>query len=235
MSFRNTHTPRRSEITGKARYQLPMKKVHGQDSFYFTPELEAHFRRLYPVTMNRDMMRLFGIGFSTLARLKRQMGLEKNMKTIRHKHAKMIKKICEENGYYDSIKGKALCDAALEATRQLRATGWTPWVTIKKDKKRYNRVCRKIRETRKAIMARDRLRINMGLEPIYNFVMPYDPYGQKRIYFRNMCKMAGYIPGDAKKQDERWTIFYDENTKRGEIREKHGIALGFTFKPQNAF
>ena len=234
MSFKNTHTLLRSEITGKARYQLPKHKVHGQVCFYFTPELEAHFRRLYPVTMNRDMMRMFGISFSVMQRFKRKMGLEKKMQTIRHKQAELTKKICEANGYYDSIRGKALSEAAMEAVQQLRATGWNPWVTLKKDKKRYNRVCRKLRETRHAIVARDRLRINMGLEPIYNLNLPYDPYGRKRIYFRNMCKTAGYIPGDARKQDERWTIFYDENTKRGEIREKHGIALGFTFKPQNA-
>ena len=88
MAFPNTHTPTRAEITGKARYQCPMHKVHGADAYYLTPEMEKHFRRLYPVTMNRDMMRLFGISFSTVQRFKRSLGLEKKMKTIRRKHAK---------------------------------------------------------------------------------------------------------------------------------------------------
>ena len=234
MSFKNTHTLLRSEIIGKARYQLPMKKVHGQDRFYFTPELEAHFRRLYPVTMNRDMMRMFGISFSVMQRFKRSMGLEKKMQTIRHKQAELTKKICEANGYYDSIRGKALSEAALEAMRQLRSSGWHPMQVVRKNKRRYQRMMEKRSEKRKELMRKERLRVDWGLEQHTKLYLPYDPYGRKRICFKNCARKVGYIPGNARIPEERWTIFYDENTKRGEIREKHGIALGFTFKPQNA-
>ena len=111
MSYPNTHTPRMAEIEGKARYQLPSRLVRGVKTYYLTPELEQHFRRLFPVTMNRDMMRLFGISFSTMERFKRNLGLTKNMRTIRHKHAQQVKRICEENGYYDSLRGKAPSEA----------------------------------------------------------------------------------------------------------------------------
>ena len=231
MSFRNTKTPTKAEIKGKPRYQVPTRLVHGLTAFYLTPELEAHFVRLYPTTMNRDMMRLFGISFSTLQRFKRELGLQKKMKTIRHKQAQLAKRICEENGYYESMRGKAPCEAAMEATRQLRASGWHPMQVVRKNKRRYQRLMQKRSEKRKEAMRRDRMRINWGIEPEHNFVLPYDPYGRKRMTYRNTCKQVGYIPGNARIQAERWTIYYDENTKRGAIRERHGIELGFKFEP----
>ena len=93
MSFRNTKTPTLAEIEGKARYQVPTRLVRGVKTFYLTPEVEKHFRRLYPVTMNRDMMRIFGISFSTMQRFKRELGLQKKMRTIRHKQAQLAKRI----------------------------------------------------------------------------------------------------------------------------------------------
>ena len=232
MSFPNTHTPTKAEIVGKPRYQVPTRLVHGLTAFYLTPELEAHFVRLYPITLNRDMMRIFGISFSTMQRFKRQLGLTKNKKVIIRKQAVVCKKICEANGYYDSIRGKAPSEAAMEATRRLRATGWHPMQVVRKNKRRYQRLMQKRSEKRKESMRKDRLRINWGIEPEHNFNLPYDPYGLKRTSFRNCCRQVGYIPGNARIQAERWTIYYDENTKRGAIRERHGIELGFKFEAQ---
>ena len=230
MSFRNTKTPTKAEIKGKPRYQVPTRLVHGLTAFYLTPELEAHFVRLYPITLNRDMMRIFGISFSTMQRFKRQLGLTKNKKVIIRKQAEVCKKICEANGYYDSIRGKAPSEAAMEATRRLRATGWHPMQVVRKNKRRYQRLMQKRSEKRKEAMRKDRLRINWGIEPEHNFNLPYDPYGLKRTSFRNCCRQVGYIPGNARIQAERWTIYYDENTKRGAIRERHGERLGFRFE-----
>lgn len=230
MSFRNTKTPTRAEIVGKARYQAPTRLVHGQKAYYLTPELEKHFRRLFPVTLNRDMMRIFGISFVTMQRFKRQLGLTKNKKVIIRKQAEVCKKVCEENGYYDSLRGKAPSEAAMEATRRLRATGWHPMQVVRKNKRRYQRLMQQRSEKRKAAMRRDRLLIDWGLEPHHNFVLPYDPFGKKRTTFRNTCKQVGYIPGNPRIKAERWTIFYDDNTKRGALREKHGIELGFKFE-----
>ena len=230
MSFRNTKTPTKGEIVGKPKYPVPTRLVRGIEAYYLTPELEAHFVRLYPVTMNRDMMRLFGISFSTLQRFKRQLGLEKKMKTIRHKQAQLAKRICEENGYYDSLRGHAPSEAAMEATRKLRATGWHPMQVVRKNKRRYQRLMAQRSEKRKEAMRKDRLRINWGIEPEHNFNLPYDPYGLKRTSFRNCCRQVGYIPGNARKQSERWVIYYTDETKRGKIREQHGTALGFRFE-----
>jgi hypothetical protein len=231
MSFRNTKTPTRAEIVGKARYQVPTRLVHGLTAFYLTPELEAHFVRLYPTSMNRDMMRLFGISFSTMQRFKRELGLQKKMKTIRHKQAQWAKRICEENGYYDSMRGKAPCEAAMEATRQLRASGWHPMQVVRKNKRRYQRLMQKRSEKRKELMRKERIRVDWGMSQNTNLHIPYDPYGKRRTSFKSTCKRVGYIPGNAHKPSERWIIYYTNETQRGELREKHGVALGFKFEP----
>lgn len=89
-------------------------------------------------------MQWFGISFSTLQRFKRELGLEKDMRAIRKQQAKDAKKICEKNGYYDSIRGKAPSEACLEATRRLRASGFHPVKQLKDDNPRkYKRVLRK--------------------------------------------------------------------------------------------
>ena len=232
MSFRNTHTPTKAEIVGKPRYQVPTRLVRGVKTYYLTPELEAHFVRLYPITLNRDMMRLFGLSFVTMQRFKRQLGLTKNKKVIIRKQAEVCKKVCEENGYYESMRGKAPSEACQEATRQLRASGFHPMKALKKkNPRKYRRILEKRSEARKAAMRRDRLLIDWGLTPHHNFELPYDPYGKKRMTFRNCCKQVGYIPGNARIQAERWTIYYDQNTRRGVTREQHGVALGFKFLP----
>ena len=232
MSFPNTHTPTMAEIEGKARYQVPTRLVRGGKTFYLTPELEAHFRRLYPVTMNRDMMRIFGISFSTMQRFRRELGLQKKMKTIRHKQAQLAKRICEENGYYESMRGKQLSEACMEAARLKRESGFNPWLTLKKQNRRkYNRLMVKRSEQRKELMHKERLRVDWGLGQQTNLHIPYDPYGKRRTSFKSTCRRAGYIPGNARIQSERWIIYYTDTTQRGELREQHGTALGFKFEP----
>ena len=232
MSFRNTKTPTKGEIKGKHKYPCPMHKVHGLDSYYLTPELQAHFVRLYPVTMNRDMMRLFGISFSTMQRFKRELGLEKKMKTIRHKQAQWAKRICEENGYYESMRGKAPSEACQEATRQLRASGFHPMKALKKkNPRKYRRILEQRSERRKELMHKERIRVDWGLGQQTNLHIPYDPYGKRRTSFKSTCRRAGYIPGKAHDPAERWIIYYTPDTIRGTIREQHGTALGFKFEP----
>lgn len=232
MAFANTHTPLRAEIKGPAKYQCPIRKVHGADAYYLTPELEVHFRRLYPGTMNRDMMQIFGISFSTLQRFKRSLGLEKKMRIIRRKQAKITKKICEESGWYDSLRGKAPSEACMEAYRKKRESGWHPLKGLRhKNNRRYHRIMRKRSEQRKELIRKERLRVNWGLERETNLLLPYDPYGRKRSVFRNTSKKVGYIPGNAKDPNERWVIYYTQDTKRGDKKEANGKALGFRFEP----
>ena len=232
MSFRNTKTPRMSEIEGKARYQVPSRLVRGLKTYYLTPELERHFRRLFPVTMNRDMMRLFGISHTTIERFKCDLGLSKNMRTIRHKHAQQVKRTCEENGYYDSLRGKQPSEACIDAAKRKRASGFHPMKALKqKNPRKYRRVVQQLSEARRELIRKERIRVNWGLGQDTNIHIPYDPYGKKQKNFRHTCQAVGYIPGNAHDPAERWKIFYTQDTKRGTIREQHGTALGFKFEP----
>lgn len=232
MSFRNTKTPTKAEIVGKPRYQVPTRLVRGVKTYYLTPELEAHFRRLFPITLNRDMMRLFGLSFVTMQRFKRQLGLTKNKKVIIRKQAEVCKKVCEQNGYYDSLRGHAPSEACLEAARQMRANGFHPMKALKrKNRRKYNKCIERRSEARKELMRKERLRVDWGLGQHTNLHIPYDPYGRKRCTFKNTCKQVGYIPGKAHDPNERWIIYYNNDTKRGVTREQHGVALGFKFLP----
>lgn len=203
----------------------------GLMTYYLTPELEQHFRRLFPVTMNRDMMRIFGISFSTLQRFKRDLCLQKKMKTIRHKQAQLAKRICEENGWYDSLRGKQPSEACQEACKAKRASGFHPMKALKqKNPRKYRCILEKRSEARKELMRKERMRVDWGLTKQTNLHIPYDPYGRKCMTFRNTCKRVGYIPGKAHDPAERWTIYYDQNTRRGVTRERNGVALGFKFE-----
>lgn len=230
MSFRNTHTPRRAEIVGKARYQCPMHKVGCANAYYLTPELEAHFRRLFPTTLNRDMMRLFGISFETMQRFKRKLGLTKNMTTIRRKQAAIVKKICEENGYYDSLRGKAPSEACIEAIRKKRAAGFHPWRELKHtNPRKYRKMLEKMSEHRKALWQKEKFRVYNGFEQHTKLRIPYAPYNRMQLSFRNTAKAMGYVPGNKSIPSERFVIFYTENTKRSALKEQNGEMIGFRF------
>ncbi len=232
MSFPNTHTPRMSEISGEAKYQCPMHKVNGADAYYMTPEIEKHFRKLYPITMNRDMMRLFGISFSTVQRFKRQLGLEKKMRTIRRKQAAIAKEINERNGLYERLRGKPLSEACMKASAEKRASGWHPLKGLShRNNRKYHRIMKKRSENRKELMRKEKMRVEWGMEQHTKLNIPYDPYGRKRSVFKNTCRRVGYIPGNPHKPEERWIIFYTPETKRGAIRESNGEKLGFKFEP----
>ena len=117
MSFRNTKSPLKP--TTPAKWQVPMRPYPGMGvmEYYLEGELKERFCKLFPKNSNRRMMTWFGIGFSTLQRFKCEFGLEKDMQAVRKQQAKDIKKICERNGYYASIRGKAPSEACMEAAR----------------------------------------------------------------------------------------------------------------------
>ena len=131
MSFRNTKTP--SKPTTPAKWQIPTRPKYkaGKDEYYLEGELKERFCKLFPKNSNRRMMTWFGISFSTLQRFKRELGLEKDMKAIRKQKAKDTKKICERNGYYDSLRGKAPSEACIEARHRLTAAGFCPIKQLK--------------------------------------------------------------------------------------------------------
>ena len=180
MSFRNTKTP--NKPTTPAKWQIPTRHKYkaGKDEYYLEGELKERFCKLFPKNSNRRMMTWFGIGFSTLQRFKRELGLEKDMKAIRKQQAKDTKKICERNGYYASLRGKSPSEACIEARHRLRASGFNPMKQLKANNPRkYKRMLRKKGEKRKELYRKERLRAFYGLERKTRLRIPLIPLSYK--------------------------------------------------------
>ena len=228
MSFNNTKTP--NKPIGKAKWQVPMRPHHkgGKDEYYLEGELKERFCQLFPKNSNRRLMKWFGISFSTLQRFKRELGLQKDMRAIRKQLAKDIKKTCEKNGYYDSLRGHAPSEACQEATRKMWAEGFHPMKQLKAKKpRRYRMVLRKRSEKRKELWHKERLRLKYGLErktrlhiPLNN--IPHRAAAHKYLMIRR-CNYFADPLGDP------YVVCYDSQTQRSARREataaKHGLKV----------
>ena len=228
MSFRNTKTPLKP--TTAAKRQVPMRPNpnSGVKEYYLEGELKERFCKLFPKNSNRRMMAWFGISFSTLQRFKHEFGLEKDMQAIRKQQAKDIKKICEKNGYYSSLRGKAPSEACLEATRHLRASGFHPIKQIKAtNPRKYKRLMRKKSEQRKELYRKEQLRAFYGLERQTNLRIPSSPLSHSASSHKHaMIKSCNYF---ADPLGDPHIICYDSETQRSARREataaKHGLKV----------
>ena len=228
MSFRNTKSPLKP--TTAAKWQVPMRPnaKSGAREYYLEGELKERFCKLFPMNSNRRMMAWFGISFSTLQRFKREFGLEKDMQAVRKQQAKDIKKICEKNGYYASIRGKKPSEACLEATRKLRASGFQPLKQLKANNPRkYKRMLRKMSEQRKELWRKERLRQKYDLDRQTSFHIPLNPISHRASSNKHaMIKCCNYFPDP---DGDPHIICYDSETHRSARREataaKHGLKV----------
>ena len=228
MSFNNTKTP--NKPIGKAKWQVPMRPHHkgGKDEYYLEGELKERFCQLFPKNSNRRLMKWFGISFSTLQRFRRELGLQKDMRAIRKQLAKDIKKTCEKNGYYDSLRGHAPSEACQEASRKLRASGFQPWKQLKANNPRkYKRMLRKMSEQRKELWRKERLRAFYGLERQTKLCIPDAPMSSRAASQKHaMIKFCNYF---ADPLGDPHIICYDSETQRSARREataaKHGLKV----------
>lgn len=229
MSFKNTHTPLKP--TTKARYQVPMVAGKcGTKTYNLTGDLRNLFVRYFPKHTNREMMTLFGISFSTLQRFKHELGLEHDKRAIIRKQAQMTKKICEANGYYDSLRGRAPSEACIAATKAKRETGWHPLDEVRKDKRRWARLQQRKSEQRKQIMEKERKRVDWGLPQQTKIHLPFVVYDRRRAHIRYTMKKRGYILGNKFDEIDRLNIYYTDSTTRSTIVERHAEKLHFTIK-----
>ena len=228
MSFRNTKTPLKPNK--EAKWQVPMRAnaKSGMNEYYLEGELKERFCKLFPKNSNRRMMTWFGISFSTLQRFRRELGLEKDMKAIRKQQAKDAKKICERNGYYDSLRGKAPSEACMEAARRLRAAGFHPIKQLKANNPRkYEKLMRKKSEQRKELWRKERLRSFYGLDRQTNLRIPSSPLSHRASSHKHaMIKCCNYFPDP---DGDPHIICYDSETQRSARREataaKHGLKV----------
>lgn len=225
MSYPNTKTP--SKPATPAKWQVPMRPhpQKGVMEYYLEGEIKERFCKLFPKNSNRRMMQWFGISFSTLQRFKRELGLEKDMTAIRKQHAKDVKKICEKNGYYDSLRGKTPSEACLEAVRKLRASGFHPMKQLKANNPRkYKSMVRKMSERRKELFRKERLRITYGLERKTNLHIPESNISRKATCQKYaMIKECNYF---ADPEGNPRIVCYDSQTRRSARREATAVRRG---------
>ena len=228
MSFNNTKTPLKP--TKEAKWQVPMRPHHkgGKDQYYLEGELKERFCKLFPKNSNRRLMKWFGISFSTLQRFRRELGLQKDMRAIRKQLAKDIKKTCEKNGYYDSLRGHAPSEACQEAARKMWDEGFHPIKQLKANNPRkYKRLMRKKSEQRKELYRKEQLRAFYGLERKTNLRIPAAPLSHSASSHKHaMIKACNYF---ADPLGDPHIICYDSETQRSAQREataaKHGLKV----------
>ena len=228
MSFNNTKTPLKP--TTAAKWQVPMRPHHkgGKDEYYLEGELKERFCKLFPKNSNRRLMKWFGISFSTLQRFRRELGLQKDMRAIRKQLSKDIKKTCEKNGYYDSLRGHAPSDACQEAARKMRADGFHPIKQLKANNPRkYKQLMRKKSEQRKELYRKEWLRALYGLERQTNLRIPSSPLSHSASSHKHaMIRFCNYF---ADPLGDPHIICYDSETQRSAQREstaaKHGLKV----------
>lgn len=228
MSFGNTKTPRKP--TGEAKYQIPMRvtpESNGVKTYVLEGDLKKKFIKLFPKNSNRRMMEWFGISFSTLQRFKNELGLKKDMKAICRQLTMDVKRTCEENGWYDSLRGKPTSEACKEGARRLRASGFCPMKALKKkNPRRYKAFCRRKAEAHKELWRKERLREEYGLERKTKLNIPQRPMKGAAASFKNMMThRLNYFPVPG----HTWWLAYDSETNRSERSEatarKHGFEI----------
>lgn len=228
MSFGNTKTP--CKPTGEAKYQIPMRATpesNGVKTYVLEGELKKKFIKLFPKNSNRRMMEWFGISFSTVQRFKNELGLKKDMKAIRRQQIMDVKKTCEENGYYDSLRGKPVSEACQEGRRRLFESGFCPLKALKKkNPRRYKAFLLRSSEAHKKVWRKERLREEYGLERKTKLNLSQRPMKSAAASFKNMMThRLNYfsVPGHP------WWIAYDSETNRSERSEatarKHGFEI----------
>lgn len=228
MSFNNTKTPLKP--TTAAKWQVPMRPnpKSGMKEYYLEGELKERFCKLFPKNSSRRMMTWFGISFSTLQRFKRKLGLEKDMQAIRRQQINDTKKVCERNGYYDSLRGKKPSEACFDGARKLFASGFHPMKQLKANNPRkYKQLMRKRSEQRKELWRKERLRVFYGLERKTNLCIPSSPLSHSASAHKHaMIKCCNYF---ADPLGDPHIICYDSETHRSAQREataaKHGLKV----------
>lgn len=211
-------------------------------AWVLTTEQREWLCKWFPEEENSRLMKMSGMSHSTLHRFAREFGLTKSakgIKRIKKRQAAHIKRVCEKNGYYDSLRGRQPSEACRKATAQM-------WQEIRDGKrehparimKRTNpRKYRKWMERksieRKETIRKETRRVLYGMERKTRLkCIVMCPYTRRQTSHRYNALKRGYIiMEDCTEQGgERYNIYYDNETERAPIFEKNLLKDGFHVK-----
>lgn len=204
-----------------------------------TSEQEAWLRRWYPEVENPILMKASGMSHSTLHRFAREFGLvksEKGIKGIRKRQAAHIKKVCEANGYYDSLRGKPVSEACLQATAKM----WKeirdgkrehPFKIMKRtNPRKYKKWLERRSEARREQVRKEIRREIYGLPRKTKLkIVVMNKFTRSQTAHRYNALKRGYILMEdcSEQSGERYNIYYDNLTDRAPIFERNLIKDGF--------
>ena len=208
-------------------------------AWVLTDEQRAWLCKWFPEEENSRLMKASGMSHSTLHRFARELGLTKSengMKRIMRRHAAHIKRVCEKNGYYDSMRGRKPSEATLKATAQM-------WQEVREGKRehparimkrtnprKYRKWMERKSQERKDTIRKEKLRVVYGLERKTRLkCIVMCPYTRRQISHRYNALKRGYIVMEdcTEQGGERYNIYYDSETERAPIFEKNLLKDGF--------
>ena len=214
------------------------KGIQRVRAIVLTDEQQAWLCRWFPEVENGVLMQASGLTHSSLHRFARELHLtksEKGLKGIKRRQAAHIKRLCERNGYYDSLRGRQPSAAAVEATKKRwqevrEGKREHPIKAIKrKNPRRYKKMMQKRSEERKETFRKERRRELYGLERKTKLHLPMTKYTKRQVSHRyNALKRGYYVMLDCSEgSGERYNIYYNEDTKRSQYFERNLINDGF--------
>ena len=208
-------------------------------AWVLTDEQKEWLRKWFPEEENSRLMAASGMSHSTLHRFARQFGLTKSpkgIKRIKKRQAAHIKKVCERNGYYDSIRGKQPSEACRQATAKM-------WQDIRdgkrehptrimkrKNPRKYRKWMERKSIERKETIRKETRRVLYGLERKTRLkCIVMCPYTKRQTSHRYNALKRGYIVmQDCSEQGgERYNIYFDQDTERSPIFENNLLKDGF--------
>lgn len=208
-------------------------------AYVLTDEQKAWLCKWFPEIENSRLAEACCMSQSALHRFARELGLtksEKGLRGIKKRQAAHIKRMCERNGYYDSLRGRQPSEACRKATAQM-------WQDIRdgkrehparimkrKNPRKYRQWMQRKSEERKETIRKETRRMIYGLQRQTHLkCVVLNKYTRRQISHRYFALKRGYIlMADCSEQGgERYNIYYDDQTQRTPIFERNLIADGF--------
>lgn len=195
----------------------------------------------FPVNESNLIAKAMGVSENTVYKFARELGLKKSkagMRAIKRRQGKNIIKTCTKNGYYKSLKGKVPSQQCFDAYNEyLKSDRYVHPLEIlrRKNPKKYKEVRKNWIDGRKEMIRKERLRIKYGLERQTDLHLPEDKYTRSQVCHRYNAIKKGYLLNpDRTNREDRYIIYYDDDTERSEIFEANCMKDGFVFKRDNS-
>ena len=207
-----------------------------------TPEQREWLCKWFPEVENSRLMTASGMSHSTLHRFAREFHLtksERGLRGIKKRQAAHIKRVCEKNGYYASLRGHPLSEACMQGTARM-------WQEIREGKRehptrilkrtnprKYRKWMQRKSEERRETIRKELLRVKYGLERKTRLkAVVMCKYTRRQTSHRYNALRRGYIVMEdcSESGGERYNIYYDDQTHRSEKFEKNLISDGFNVR-----